>query len=121
MTDRELMRQGLEALTGDLSNPEWDDLITALQERLAQPEQEPVAWMQEMPTKGDETRSVRLTTVEALAREEWGNPIPLYTAPPRREWVYIDQPEFDRLQRYFGDNIGGLFVEVQKRLRERNQ
>lgn len=86
-------------------------LIPALRERLAQPEQEPVcahdipkikcsfchveykqperepvAWMQEMPTRGDEKRSVRLTTVEALAREEWANPIPLYTTPPRREW-----------------------------------
>ena len=55
-------------------------------------EQEPVAWMQEMPT-GDETRSVRLTTVEALAREEWVNLIPLYTAPQRREWVGLTETE----------------------------
>ena len=48
-----------------------------------QTEQEPVAWMQEMPTKRGETRSVRMTTVEEFAREEWANPIPLYAAPVR--------------------------------------
>lgn len=45
-----------------------------------QPEQEPVAWMQEMPVSGNEERSVRMTTVKMVA-DEWGNPIPLYTAP----------------------------------------
>ena len=45
----------------------------------AEPEQEPVAWMQEMPVSGNEERSVRMTTVKMVA-DEWDSPIPLYTA-----------------------------------------
>ena len=51
MTDRELMQQALEALIKahpySNSNKDLDghsEAITALRERLAQPEQEPVAW-----------------------------------------------------------------------------
>lgn len=52
MTDRELMQQALEALIKahpySNSNKDLDghsEAITALRERLAQPEQEPVAWV----------------------------------------------------------------------------
>lgn len=59
MTDRELMQQALDALVrmhsyGDVfryqnwqANPyeQVSDSVTALRERLAQPEQEPVAWI----------------------------------------------------------------------------
>ena len=46
MTDRELMQQALEALeTKGEHHPRVYAAITALRERLAQPEQEPVAWV----------------------------------------------------------------------------
>jgi hypothetical protein len=52
MTDREIMEQALEALIKahpySNSNKDLDghsEAITALRERLAQPEQEPVAWV----------------------------------------------------------------------------
>jgi hypothetical protein len=52
VTDRELMQQALEALIKahpySNSNKDLDghsEAITALRERLAQPEQEPVAWV----------------------------------------------------------------------------
>jgi hypothetical protein len=52
MTDRELMQQALDALIKahpySNSNKDLDghsEAITALRERLAQPEQEPVAWV----------------------------------------------------------------------------
>ena len=52
MTDREIMQQALEALIKahpySNSNKDLDghsEAITALRERLAQPEQEPVAWV----------------------------------------------------------------------------
>jgi hypothetical protein len=59
-----------------------------------QPEQEPVAWMQEMPVSGNEERSVRMTTVKMVA-DEWDNPIPLYTAPTPRTWVGLTDEEID--------------------------
>jgi len=127
--DRDLLKQALEALERcvstcfdqraheqAMSRPEHfvNQNITALRERLAQPEpweqfyldlgnpfkkqpeQAPVAWMQEMPAKEDETRSVRLTTVRELAQQEWDNPIPLYTTPPRREWVGLTDEEIEK-------------------------
>ena len=46
MTDRELMQQALEALeTKGEHHPRVYAAITALRERLAQPEQEPIAWV----------------------------------------------------------------------------
>jgi hypothetical protein len=45
MTDRELMQQAVEALEEGLTSKQWRELITALRERLAQPEQEPIAWV----------------------------------------------------------------------------
>ena len=48
MTDRELMQQALMALEEGLTSKQWRELITALRERLAQPEQEPVAWANEI-------------------------------------------------------------------------
>jgi hypothetical protein len=55
MTDKEAMAMALEALTykkwwrvglGEPKDPKLEAAITALRERLAQPEQEPVAWEQ---------------------------------------------------------------------------
>ena len=84
---RAVMQQALEALEfySDLHGKKPDaKIIRALRAALAEPEQEPVAWMQEMPVSGNEERSVRMTTVKMVA-DEWDNPIPLYTAPtPRR-------------------------------------
>ena len=62
----------------------------ALEKALAEPEQEPVAWMQEMPVSGNEERSVRMTTVKMVA-DEWDNPIPLYLAPTLRNPLTEDQ------------------------------
>ncbi len=47
MNDRELMQQALAALEEGYRThtPEFKNAITALRERLAQPEQEPVVWV----------------------------------------------------------------------------
>jgi hypothetical protein len=52
MTDREIMQQALEALE-EMGGGYSRNLITALKERLAQPEQEPVAWILEWIEDGE--------------------------------------------------------------------
>ena len=72
MTDHELLQMALNALE-HYKSP--DSTIKALRARLAQPEPEPVAWISHNAGlyhgKPDESL----------------NPLPLYTAPPQREWM----------------------------------
>ena len=85
MTDRELLQMALDMLddinqcslppTGIPLPAEIDHVMEALRARLAQPEPEPVAWISHNAGlyhgKPDESL----------------NPLPLYTAPPQREWM----------------------------------
>ena len=112
----------------------YDNIINDLEAALAEPaikesltvaEQEPVAWI----TKGGKgdlwwSRSV----------DEDGNnnldDVPLYTAPPRREWVGLTGPEVDEAYGSVSDKewaIGGLadarvfFCAIEAKLREKNK
>ena len=58
---------------------ECEEAIVALRQALAQPEQEPVVW-------------IRLIDWNLLDREREGY-IPLYAAPPKREWVGLTEDE----------------------------
>lgn len=85
MTDRELMQQALEALENAKANfgDWWPEVIIALRERLAQPEQEPVVWMyQDKSTHEVRFQKHMRGFVDHGATYE----TPLYTTPPRREW-----------------------------------
>jgi len=78
MTDKEAMKLALDAL--DIvkihytRNRHVNEAIAALKERLAQPEQEPVAWLDPW------TRNNVTTDYDAYGN----NGIPLYTHPPQR-------------------------------------
>ena len=101
MMDRELFRQALEALeqytdvVTSVNDPNsWitvadggkpaREAITALRSRLAQPEQEPVAWMYDfMADNRDEVIRDWMTQDYAdIKRENGFNVRPLYAAPP---------------------------------------
>ena len=96
MTDKELMQQALDALEiacdrhGTVGGAQtdwgkWDAAAHALRARLAQPEQEPVAWMSQ---GGDVSRSRK-----HFKEMGFTNLIPLYTAPPQREWQGLTDEE----------------------------
>ena len=87
MTERDLLKQALEALESPV-DAMWqvrrEDVITALRERLAQPEQEPVVWMyQDKSTHEVRFQKHMRGFVDHGATYE----TPLYTTPPPREWV----------------------------------
>ena len=77
MTDRDIMQQALKALEANLGN--WaakTKAIAALRERLAQPEQEPVAWLYR-----DAWGTMKLSQVTPPPVGAF----PVYTAPPQRK------------------------------------
>lgn len=83
MTDRELMQQALEALVWEAEG--WEDVppitrdaITALRAALAEPEQEPVAWISE---------SENLLSWDKF----YDHMTPLYTVP--RQWQGLTDEE----------------------------
>ena len=80
MTDKELMQQALEALEEGYRThtPEFKNAIAALRERLAQPEQEPVAWI-------DEFGNVFPLGAQRGPKHLNEPMKPLYTAPPQRK------------------------------------
>ena len=103
-TDRELIQQALKMIRSlryrsltDVS----DEIISALEERLAQPEQEPVAWLD------GPHLVVRLDMRNRLNYQgpwvDLGRAIPdkwtpfLYTTPPQRTWVDLTDEEIDYL------------------------
>ena len=105
-TDKELMQQALDALESSrvfvttrekIKHPEgtdwYDERIEALRAALAQPEPKPAAWI----TGGGKGelwwhQSVKFDDDGNLIGE---NPddIPLYTAPPQREWKGLTDEE----------------------------
>jgi hypothetical protein len=84
MTDRELMQQALDALHVAVSWGTWLrglEAVEALRERLAQPEQEPVACI---GTNGELMWLHKPHAIYSKAR-------PLYTAPPQRKSLTDDE------------------------------
>ena len=145
MTDRELMQQALEALdclqpsaweVSDRMGADTDKAITALRERLAQP----VCCCQEPDTPGIVHRIDGPCYVREQPEQEpvaWlsddGNVLfgpgpkgkykrPLYTTPPRREWVGLTEEEVDECY-YWKDRqwtTDELVRHVEAKLREKN-
>jgi len=91
MTDKELMQQALEALNrSDYLGWQFNiPIIKALRERLAQPEQEPVAWA-DMAVRGED-KGLSWTPGHF-------HKTPLYTAPPK-QWVGLTDEEIDECER----------------------
>jgi hypothetical protein len=102
MTDRKLMQQALDAMqyASDQTKPEnlhgCDCLICktilALRDRLAQPEQEPVAWRFGSGTWLN--REVHWRYIDTLEGAEGLRGLePLYATPPQRQWVGLTPEE----------------------------
>ena len=85
----EALKRALEALEADELDMVDDgsgnmvfrkeQAITAIKEALAQPEQEPLAWI-----STGTARMIHWTADKPAYGDDW---VPLYTAPPQRTWV----------------------------------
>jgi len=137
MTDRKLLEQALEALEYavpfDGSAKTVTNAITALRERLAQPQRthwegcdevhpecrkpEPVVWMN--PSWADpDTRGWPNDSFESIPIDGW---IPL---SPRREWVGLTEEEIKALPKWYPSHetvaVLPLIRAVETKLREKN-
>jgi len=129
MTDRELMQQALEALesaTGYIhdqtsTGKEIAVAITALRERLAQPEQEPVAYIPADALEQIKPPRLILNNVPLYGYSGEGT-VAVYTKPqPRREWVGLTEEEMIDLQDRCGISIHlADFQAIEAKLREKN-
>jgi hypothetical protein len=96
--------------------------IPALRQALAQPEQEPVAWMVRDQVDGCRYPSALKNPVGSINGESQ----PLYTAPPKREWQSLTDDEIKAIvgQDWGGQPISGytrsLFDKIDKKLKEKN-
>ena len=119
---REAMQLALEALESDpISHAglvSRKQAITALRERLAQPEQEPIATVESVATVVSESGNQEITM------SWWHEPaLPvgtkLYTAPPKREWVGLTLNEAEDFYDKYPDRAK-LINAIDKFLEEKN-
>ena len=109
-----------QALSNEF-NPDWNQVealqeslrehmaeIQRLRQALAQPEQEPVAWMYSLNDKvGEVARTVVMDRFNLSVTSPYGREgidyaegmivkeFPVYTAPPKREWVGLTDDDFN--------------------------
>ena len=119
MTDRELLEQALDVLEDIFGKNKVDvGIITALRERLTQPEQEPVAWVTGWHDGHCVIRAANPSAILPIG-------IALYTAPPRREWEGLNDDEVTqamyRADAIFTGPMQFKFAkEIEAKLREKN-
>ena len=131
MTDRALLQQALEALIADDSKL-WPrhkrtEAITALRERLAQPEQEP---MSEMLLIDEATVELALEALENVTKDYVENRqrthnraieklSKVFVQKPQRTWVGLTDEE---LAEFSEAKLGAydMCLEVEAKLREKN-
>ena len=112
MTKDEALKLALEAFDSMIGRkPERvEQAITAIKEALAQPEQEPVAWMNDSTPSGIFARHME-------GAKNFGCTIPLYTTPPQRTWVGLtDEDELD----WDGGDLKSLVKAIEAKLKEKN-
>jgi hypothetical protein len=113
---REAMQMALEALEGNCTNPTADPeqaanedaAITALRQALETEKQEPVAWKDK--------------TYGNLHHQDFGNSIPLYTAPPKREWVGLTDDEVEDIyfDKFSMSELVGFARSIEQALKDKN-
>lgn len=111
MTDRELMQQP--------QRTPWEG-CEEVHPECRQPEQEPVAWVDESAIRWLADRkgntSAHCTTQLSAARS-FEKPMPIYTTPPRREWVGLTEDEAFACQ---GRDYFETYKAIETKLKEKN-
>ena len=129
MTKEVILKMTLEALEEacELIGPAWawrDEkgrpAITAIKEALAQPEQEPLAWISTGPAS-----MIHWTADKPAYGDDW---VPLYTTPPQRTWVGLNDEEIKAFDTWHDNreeevgwcNPSEIVAYIEAKLRSKN-
>lgn len=103
---------------------EIDGAMDALRERLAQPEQEPVAWMYH-GIRHDDTPHERPSLIwkpeymDVMSAEKGAKATPLYTAP--RQWQGLTDEEREQvINANFATGMWQMAKDIEAKLKEKN-
>jgi hypothetical protein len=130
MNDKKLLQQVLDALKKhddkwlECGERVWfEEEIKAIEERLAQPEPEPVAWMYEFGTDNADAvndvrwyKNVSLTKPHGMVRDV----VSLYTAPPKKEWVGLTDYEIVGIASLNQSNDFSFARAIEAKLKDKN-
>lgn len=119
MTDRELIQMALDALDSD--NPDIQlRAAVALRTRLAQPEQEPVAWM--CPDDPDRETAFSWQSGHCVGCGK--QRVPVYTTPQQRPWVGLTDEEIKAIAAtpaaIPGSYVHSVARAISDKLKEKN-
>jgi len=119
---REIMQQAFDAMN-DLEGyrPNIDKAMLALHQALAQPEQKPVAWYAKDNLEINDEVEVIWNSEMPKYAQVW---IPLYTAPPRKEWVGLTNVEVQEIAKQLIDDAAycstHFAIAIEAELRRKN-
>ncbi len=117
MTDRELLQQALDAWfrEGGINYYDFTFYMEALRDQLAQPELEPVAYIDVETRNLSWAKPTRWETPTVVKMDK----VPLYTAPPKKEWVGLTDEEIKDI---LDCGRGGLIdiKKTEQKLKEKN-
>ena len=91
-------------------NEPMSKILEAIKEALAQPEQKPLAWI-----STGTARMIHWTADKPAYNDDW---VPLYTTPPQRTWVGLD--EEDDLDWEEGGSLKDLVKAIETKLKDKN-
>ena len=131
MTKDEALKLALEALeeawyhVGTFQPTEkaidlYDEARAAIKEALAQPKQEPLAWISTGPAS-----MIHWTADKPAYGDDW---VPLYTTPPQRTWVGLTKEEiaeFDTWHDNMEEEVGWcnpseIVAYIEAKLKQKN-
>ena len=127
MTKDEALKLALEALeyasTGNRRPEIIGPSITAIKEALAQPEQEPVAWITEWEGQYSSGKILDYIAHTRGGKVEY---TPLYTTPPQRTWVGLTEKDICEAAVKSQDGISPrndtlrFAIAIEAKLKEKN-
>jgi len=92
-------------------------MTITLRARIAQPEPEPVAWAWEVNSgAGYYTRGVGFDKTDI----PFAKHIPLYIAPPQREWQGLTDEEIEQIVDEYWEDLLMFAEAIEAKLKEKN-